>query len=95
MLVIYSFIHCSMAKLVWGFFLSHIKIPWVFPRLFSEFMMSWRVCGLETFSMSIWHALLGAIYWRLWKKGIIGSLSGLQFGCPFEGEWDSIRKEEL
>lgn len=58
-LVNHIFIHCSMAKRAWNFFLSHLHIPQVFPRMFNKLIMGWWVCDLENFPMSIWHALPG------------------------------------
>lgn len=58
------FIHCSAAKRVWDFFISHLQIPWVFPRLFNDLITCWWVCGLGSLSTSIWCA----ICWRLWKE---------------------------
>lgn len=62
------FNHCSMAKLVWGFFLSHLKISWIFLKLFNELISCWWIGGLESFPLSIWRALPGVICWELWKE---------------------------
>lgn len=56
--VSHLFIHCSMAKLVWDIFLSHLQFSWIFLKLFNELILGW----------CIWRALLGVICWGLWKE---------------------------
>lgn len=56
------FIHCSMAKGIWHFFISHLQITWVFPKSFDELISGWWLYNLEEFFKDIWKALPGIIY---------------------------------
>lgn len=66
--VSHIFIHCSMAKLVWDFFLSHLQISWVFPKFINALIMGWWISGLGSFPVSIWHVLPGAICLGMWRE---------------------------
>lgn len=46
-------IHCSMTKVVWAFFLSHLQIPWIFSNMFHELISGWGICGLDRLSFLI------------------------------------------
>lgn len=64
----YLFIHCPMAKEMWYFFLSHFQSAWVFSMHFNDLISGWRMCDIGSFYQDIWHALLGAICWGLWRE---------------------------
>lgn len=62
------FIHCSMAKVVWAFFLSHLQISWIFTKLFIELLLGWWISNHDSFFLSIWWAFPGFICWSCWRK---------------------------
>lgn len=60
--------HCDMATMVWGFFLSHLKMSWVFPNHFHEFISGWWIRDWEALPSIIWTTFPGAIGWGLWNE---------------------------
>lgn len=66
--VTHLLMHCDMATTVWGFFLSHLKISWVFLNHFHELISGWWIRDWEALPSIIWTALPGAIGWGLWNE---------------------------
>lgn len=67
-LVNHLFIYCSMTKGGWDFFLSHLKIPWIFLDAFNKLISVWWISGFEGFPLSIWCVIPSDICWGLWKE---------------------------
>lgn len=62
------FVHCDIETMVWGFFLSILKIRWTFPRHVWELISGWFISNMEVLPSIVWGSLPGAICWGIVER---------------------------